>query len=203
MHDILNRNLQYLERRSPALVKHLRGTSPDSSFELIAAESGDWTVKRYSRNGLYHFLHSKIDPRHEARMWTESQRIIMPFLVIIGIGLAYHVFELLKKCGNIEKAYLVEPDAGVFYTAMRIHDFSSLIQNASIQFFIGAPLSAIEKTLTTSLVQQFSCHVFSPLISAYPDMYNPVRELIEKHLCALRLREGDGIESLLKQMGTP
>jgi len=144
-------------------------------------------------------------------MWTENQRIVMPRLVIMGVGLAYHVFQLLKSCRNLESAYLIEADESIFQLAMRVHDLSSLIQNTSIHFFIGSPLSDIENGLVTDLVQPFSFHIFSPIVSLYPDIYNPVRELIEKHLCALRLKEqdgeapdrlsfADGVANLLKQM---
>lgn len=201
MHDILKRNLHYLERRSQKLADCLREISTAPSLELITAESGDLTARKYSRDGLYHFLHSRINPKREARMWSESQRVKMPCLVIIGIGLAYHIFELLEKCGNIENAYLIEADQRIFHLAMKVHDFSNLMQNSSIHFLIGAPLSVIETTLSTSLVQPFSFHIFSPIVSLYKDIYNPVRELIEKHLYALRLREGDGVENLLNQMG--
>ena len=211
MHDLLNQNLQYLEGRSQNLADRLRGISPDPSLALITAESGDWTARKHSLDGSYQFLHSRIDPRQEARMWTENQGIVMPRLVIIGIGLAYHVFELLKSCRNIKSAYLIEADESIFRLAMRVHDLSSLIQNTSIHFFIGSPLSDIENGLVTDLVQPFSFHIFSPIVSLYPDIYNPARELIEKHLCALRLKEqggetpdrlsfAEGVANLLKQM---
>ena len=202
MHDILNQNLQYFERRSQTLADRLKIISPDPSLELITAESGDLTAKKYSRNGSYHFIHSKKDPRREARMWTENQSIIMPCLVIIGVGFAYHVFELLKKCRNIENAYLIEADERMFQLAMKIHDFSSLIQNTAIHFLIGSQFSVIETSLSTSLVQPFSRHIFSPIVSLYPDIYNPVRELVEKHLCASRLKEENSVENLLNQMST-
>lgn len=201
MHDILKRNLFYLDGRSKTLADRLREISPDPSLELVTAESGDWTARKYSRDGSYQFLHSRINPKREARMWTDSQDNIMPCLVIIGVGLAYHVFELLEKRGYMEKVYLIEADERIFQMAMKVHDFSSLIQNSSIHFLVGYPLSTIEGIFTTSLIQPFSLHIFFPIVSLYPDIYNPIRESIEKHLCALRMREGDGVENLLKQMG--
>jgi len=200
LHDILNQNLQYLGRRSPVLADRLREIGPDPSLKLIAAESGDWTVRKSSRDGTHRFLHSRMDPRHEARMWADSQGVIMPRLVIIGIGLAYHVFDLLKKRGYVENAYLIEADERVFQMAMKVHDISSLVQNSSIHFLIDSPLSAMESIFSTFLTQPFSCHIFSPLVSIYAHKYNPVRESVSKHLCALRMREGDGVKNLLKQM---
>ena len=201
MHDILKRNLLYLAGRSQNLANHLREIRPDPSLELITAASGDWTARKYSRDGSYQFLHSRIDPRLEGRIWAHSQGVIMPRIVIIGIGLAYHVFELLEKRGYMEKVYLIEADERIFQMAVRVNDFSSLMQNPSIHFLVGYPLSAIEEIFTTSLIQPFSFHTYFPIVSLYPDIYNPVSAFIEKHLCALRMSEGDGVENLLKQMG--
>ncbi|MCG6533591.1 MAG: hypothetical protein L7F78_02645 [Syntrophales bacterium LBB04] len=149
-------------------------------------------------------------------MWTEGQRITMPHLVIIGVGLAYHVFEFLKRCGTIEDAYLIEADESIFQLAMKVHDFSSLTRNTSFHFLISSPYSDIERLLSTSLVQPFSYHIFSPAVSLHPDIYHPIIELVEKHLCALRLNESHGattnqgihlslargVEKLLNQMKT-
>jgi hypothetical protein len=216
LHDILNQNLQYLKGRSQNLADRLSEISPDPSLELITAESGDWTARKYSWDGSYRFIHSRIDPRQEARMWTENQRIVMPRLVIIGVGLAYHVRELFNKCGNIEEAYLIEADESIFQLAMRVHDLESLIQNTSIHFLIGSPLSDIENDLVAAFVHPFSCHIFLSITSLRPDIYHPIIESVEKRLCALRLRAGDeetsirgacssfarGIENLLGQMST-
>ena len=191
MHDILNRNLQYLEKRSQALANRLREMNPDPSFELLTAASGDLTARKYAEDGSYRFLHSRIDPKQEARMWTDSQRFVMPCFVIVGIGLGYHVLDLLKKCAYIENAYLIEVDERIFQLAMKVNDFSSLMQNPSIHFLLGYPLSSIEKTFSTSLVQPFSCHIFLPVTSLHPDIYHPIIESVEKRLYALRLRVGD------------
>jgi hypothetical protein len=201
LHDILNKNLQYLERRSQDQANRLKIINPDPFLELITAESGDLTAKKYSQDGSYRFLHSKIDPQEEARIWIDSQRIIMPRLVILGVGLAYHAFELLKKIGNMETAFLIEADERVSRLAMSVNNFSDLLQNSSVHLLIGCPVSVIETTLTASLVSPFSFHIFSPITFLYPDIYNPVIEFIKKHLCELRLSEGDGgIERLLNQM---
>ena len=204
MHEILNRNLCYLEKRSQALANRLGEMSPDTSLELTNAASGDLTAIKYSGDGSHHFLHSRIDPRREAKIWTDNQCVIMPSLVIIGIGLAYHVFELLKRCGTVEKAYLVETDEGLFRLAMMVHDFSSLMQDTSVHFLIGASLlPSIPAIISTTLAQPFSCHVFPPVVSSSPDIYKSVRYLVEKHLCALRLAEDGGVERLLNQLGAP
>ena len=218
MHEILNKNLVHHENTSQALVQRLRRISPDPSLELLTAQSGDWTARKHFQNGSQHFLHSRIDPRIEAILWAESQYIILPHIVIIGIGLAYHVFEILKKCGNIESAYLIEADERIFQMAMRVHDFSSLFQNTSINFLIGFPFPDIVRFLETSLIQPFSYHVFLPAVSLYSDTYNSVRKLIDMHLWKLRTKEGadentsiqnnsisfaKGVETLLYQMSAP
>lgn len=215
MHNILKKNLHYLEKRYPSLAKHLRGTSPDSCLELVTAESGDLTARKFSPNESYRFLHGRIDPKEEARMWAEGQLAVMPRLVVIGIGLAYHVFELLKKCDTPESAYFIEADEQIFRLAMEIHDFSWLLKNTSIHFFVGYSRPALKKFFTTSLMQPFSCHIFLPVVSLYPDTYNRIIEYFEKRLCELRLAEEDGccrpnhlsfprgVERLLHQITIP
>jgi len=192
----------------------LREINPDTSLELITAGSGDWTVRKNYLDGSHRFLHSSIDPREEARVWTGSQRVILPSLIIIGVGLAYHVFELLQNCKNFENVYLIEADERLFQLAMKVHDFSSLIHNASVHFLIAPPLTHIEKIFSTSITQPFSCHIFFPVVSSCLTIYNPIKELIEMHLYTIRLRKQDddtpdylpfpkGVEYLLDRLSTP
>lgn len=212
MDDLLNRNLHYLGRRSQNLANRLRGITSDTAHEVMAAESGDLTARNYAGDGSYRFLHSRIDPLQEARVWTDNQRIVMSHIVIIGIGFAYHVRELFSKHGNIEEAYLIEADEQLFQLALRVHVFSDIILNPRIHLLIGSPLSAIKTILTASLRKPFSYHIFFPIVSISPDIYNPLIIFIERHLLTLRLKEGDtrknhqslakGVENLLNQMST-
>lgn len=216
MHDIWETNLRCLENRSQILAKRLSAIRPDSSLELITAESRDWTAKKYFPNGSHRFIHSRIDPKKEAKLWLQSQDIIMPRLVILGVGLGYQVFELFKKYEAIENAYLIEADEKIFRLALTVHDFSSLIQNTCVHFIVGEPFSVVAKKLLTSLIQSFSCHLVSGAVSSCPDRYTPVRKVVERHLYALRLREkngetstqgqrlavAQGVEHLLNQMRT-
>ncbi len=201
MYDILNQNLQYLEKKSQDLANRLREIEPDPSIELLTAVSGDLTARKCYQDGSYQFIHSTIDPRQEARMWVHSQRIMMPCLVIIGIGLAYHAFELFKKCGSIEKAYLIETDERIFQLALTVHDFSDIIRNPAVHLLAGYPFPVIEKILAAALMKPFSCHIFSPVVSLHAELYSPLIEFIQNRLCNLRLKEEDGgVEYLLNQM---
>lgn len=216
MRDIRNGNLRNLKNKLQALPTCREKMVPDTSLQLVTAKSGDVTLKKNSGNQCHHFIHSNRDPRQEARLWVDNQRLIMPDLVIMGIGLGYHIFELLKRCEKIENAYLIEADERMFQLAETVHGFSGLADNAAIHFLIGQPLSNIAAKLTQSLVHPFSCHIFSPIVSLYPGKYHPVRKWVEKHLCSLRLsKRGDtppartdrltfarGIESVLYQMST-
>jgi len=47
----------------------------------------------------------------------------MDFLVMIGIGMGYHVEELMQRT-NVKQLYIWEPDKDVFYCAMHIIDLS-------------------------------------------------------------------------------
>nr|MBC8360188.1 motility associated factor glycosyltransferase family protein [Candidatus Desulfatibia profunda] len=208
--------MRCLENRSQILAKRLSAIRPDPCLELTAAESGDWTAKKHFPNEAHRFIHSRIDPKKEAKLWLQSQDLIMPCLVILGVGLGYQVFELFKNCRSPEHAYLIEADEGLFRLALTVYDFSSLIQNTRVHFIVGEPFSVVAKRLLTSLIQSFSCHLVSGAVSSCPDRYTPVRKLVEKHLYALRLREKNGetstrgqrlavvqgVEHLLNQMRT-
>ena len=208
--------MRCLESRSQILAKRLSAIRPDPCLELITAESGDWTAKKHFPNGPHRFLHSRIDPKKEAKMWLQSQDLILPRLFILGVGLGYQVFELFNNCRSPEHAYLFEADEEIFRLALTVHDFSSLIQNTRVHFIVGEPFSVVAKKLLTSLIQSFSCHLVSGAVSSCPDRYTPVRKLAERHLYALRLREkngetstwgkrldvAQGVEHLLNQMRT-
>mgnify|MGYP001609349524 CR=1 FL=1 len=63
-------------------------------------------VVRHGRS----YIHSAINPRDEARLWAEKLSKKGKVFLIFGLGLAYHVVELLKHVDEEAKLLIYEPD---------------------------------------------------------------------------------------------
>jgi hypothetical protein len=61
------------------------------------------------------------------------------FIVIFGIGLGYHLFEIVRKYSNIEKIIVIEKDIGCFKKLVENIDIVSWIDSRSIKLIIGCP----------------------------------------------------------------
>lgn len=65
-----------------------------------------------------------------------------------GIGLGYHIFEFLKlSLNSVRNMVVIEKDPVIFLQALKIHDFSSLIEDSNFYFFVGLQFSEMVPAL--------------------------------------------------------
>lgn len=91
-------------------------------YELEETNSGHATVKLKDEDGFY-YLHSNVDPVCEAKALVA--RYLSPekdHYLVYGIGLGYHVRELLSSGGYL-KVTVYESDLRMIRTALAYHDF--------------------------------------------------------------------------------
>lgn len=183
--------MQALGLRNGALVNRLMRASPDSSLELIRAESGELTVRRHIGEDAYRFIHSRANPGREARTWLNCQNLSERTIVILGLGLTYHVRALLKRRKDWQQLCLIEADESLFRLALEVSDLSDIIGSTAVRLLVGSDLRAIEQILPHDLQSSFSYHIFLPVTSLHPEFYQLVIRALEKHLYGIRLNGDD------------
>lgn len=180
-------NMQSLGSRNRILTDRIKGLAPDGSLELITAESGAPTIRQDIGKDASHFIHSRINPVKEAQHWAQHQNIQKKSIVILGFGVGYHVFELIKMQPHSGAIHIIEADESLFRLALSLSDFSSIIDSEHIHFLVGQDIIFLEQILSSSLLKPFSYHIFLPAISLYRQFYANVVSLLDELLFRSRL----------------
>jgi len=182
--------LKLLRSKNRNLADLFKDMAPDSSLESIRTDSGSLTVRRNMGGGIYRYIHSMVDPEREARIWTDCQFVQNGNTVILGYGLGYHVLEFLKRYKNIKPVYLVEADESLFRLALEVSDLSKVMDIVNVHFLIGQDVDSVKQTLSDSLDNLFTYHVFLPATSLYPEFYSSVIRILDDSLLKMRLTAG-------------
>ena len=204
--------MEILSEKDRALARSVRDTEPNGSFEILRTESGHFTVRQHAKDGTYRFIHSRVDPKKEAENWLSYQKVDKNHAVILGIGLAYHVAELLNTFPDCKDIHLVEADLQLFRLTMESEDLSNILSDAKVNLYAGQDLQAFEQTVSKVLSESFSYHSFLPAMSLHPEFYNSIIRKLDRHLYKTRFHGGDreecknilplagGVKALLNEM---
>ncbi|NBF40859.1 MAG: DUF115 domain-containing protein [Spirochaetes bacterium] len=135
------------ERNAAALGRHLQArleTAGEPAAELELVDAGDDEVTaRYA--GRY--LHARREPsRRPRRTFTPDWVRDHPIVVFFGFGLGYEVEAFLAE-PEAEVAVVVEPDAGLFRTALERRDLTAVLDSPKAVFLVDAEPDALAMVL--------------------------------------------------------
>ncbi|HUB24833.1 MAG TPA: 6-hydroxymethylpterin diphosphokinase MptE-like protein [Tepidisphaeraceae bacterium] len=132
----LLKNLAALWVNDHALAAELEALPEPAEYPTEIAQSGEATLSRPSATGKTIYLHSRFQPRDEARRLVASLKAQgKSAFYILGLGLGYHL-EALMDCSGEESIFAVfEPDLRTIWTALMRLDVSPLIRKGRLMFF--------------------------------------------------------------------
>ncbi len=115
---LYNKNLEVLKKKDPGLALRVGPLADSLGTEIVSAKNGQAVPRVRSIN-----LHSVYDPTKEAIQTVAhfSQEVKGP-VVVLGLGFAYHVLELLKKAQG--KIIVIEPSMDLFRTFLKSVDIT-------------------------------------------------------------------------------
>lgn len=81
-----------------------------NEFLVEKSKNGDYTIKAKKR-----YLHSKYDPRKEAKIFVENNKGILnkKNIIIYGLGLGYHIEEIIRISNGNSKIYVIELNTNI------------------------------------------------------------------------------------------
>lgn len=142
---MIDSNIQSLYKRLPYLLDYT--VKEDSLLEIVPSKKGDPTA---IYNKLY--LHSKYDPVKEAvKIAKELEKSNL--IIIGGFGLGYHVEEIVKQQPD-STIVVFEPNMDLFMEAMKLKDFSFLINSKNVYFLISQNIQTIKDFLVPRLIKK-------------------------------------------------
>ncbi len=141
---IFEKNLSALRRLHPEFLlpdeDHETADDTENTLEVVQAATGDPTAKS---KGV--FLHSKLDPRREARRFI-LQRAKGGCVVFFGFGLGYYVEEFLAV-NRHGVAVVVEPDPALFRLALTVRDLTAMFESPGFNLVLDAEPDALTMVL--------------------------------------------------------
>ncbi len=115
--DILKQNLALLRRQDPDLAARIEQAEP-AALAWSASKAGPLTAS-LMHNDRALWLASRYDPAKEAARLVEGiEHEKSACVVVLGMGLGYHVAELAKDMGPRGVLIVFEPDTGVWRAVM-------------------------------------------------------------------------------------
>lgn len=141
MEDIYNKNIDALNKHSTRLVKRLDGVECGQNVFCEKTAKGIWTAYVRTPAGANVPLHSRIDPKAEAKRWAES---IKPeknhVYIVLGAGMGYHIDALLAKIKRSKascKVLVIEKDIELFKALLLHRDMRRHFRGREVLFSVA------------------------------------------------------------------
>jgi len=150
--------------------------SVDWHLELIMAKNGQYSLRMRTEEGTVKTLHSLYDPQAEARTMVEAFHYNgSGLLVVLGLGLGYHVVELCEKFPSAN-IIVVEMLSDIYEAAKKHGSISGLPDR--VAFIVGRSthelLGEIMEIQGRPGMSPISVFSFSPVVSTFNQYYDHI-----------------------------
>lgn len=139
--ELLRANLAALARHETA-ARAVEGVEPYGDDAVAVAKNGDPVVTLDGR-----LLHSRYDPREEARRQLGDHVDPLATFVLLGSGLGYTALELLPRLTGENRLYWVEQDARLFRTLLERVDVTEVLAHPGCHVLVAPAAEALYWTL--------------------------------------------------------
>lgn len=155
-------------------------TDTVNNLEVVQARSGRASLKVEGADGALKTLHSTYDPEAEAKSLVDAFRFNgKGMLIVLGLGLGYHVAELSRKYPGAE--ITVVEALPEIYELSKEHGPEI---SGDVQYVKGLSpdeaLREISKLQMQYGIKPLSVFTLSSAVSAFPDYYRPILDALNK-----------------------
>ena len=183
----LEENLTLLKAKDPVLARLVSGIIPSGAYEVSESKSGPMTLSRRYPDQSRKFLHSAYNPRQEAERFIDNcQPGEASNFLITGMGLGYHILELIQRVGPSARILVFEKDAEVFRLALECNDMSPVITHPGISFHVERSLAEVVQVMEndrTGFILNGHCPItFKPLVNCELSYYSDLGRQVDKIL---------------------
>ncbi len=136
--DIYRKNLAVVGKRDPSLAQLLEQLEVPPSYRVEPSRDGDPTLIITTPEGKQKVIHSKYSPQEEASRLISSLDLASEVnLILLGLGLGYHIDHLNRHGVGEYNLYLVEPDPALFKCAISARDLSPFLESPRTTLLVG------------------------------------------------------------------
>lgn len=145
-------------------------------FEVLETKENNKTLKI---NGV--LLHSKYSPVNEAKAFLNKNVQIYEGkknIVVYGIGLGYHISELLNRINIDSRVYIFDVDDEIVKFALEIGVLKRILDDSRVTIYKGNSENFFNSFANKmKLVEDIL--IFKPSLNTLPDRFNILKEIIK------------------------
>ncbi len=136
--DILSKNLSLLKSLHPKAYEIINSTQSSLEYEVSLSQSGYPTLSHLNAKGSKKHLLSKYDPIREANRFIGSLGASdATNFIVVGMGLGYHITELIKATSEHSKIVVIENDMHLARLAFEANDQEQLLTHPGLTFIFS------------------------------------------------------------------
>jgi len=140
-----------------------------SYLDTELSKSGEWILKKHGK-----YLHSKYNPSKEAEKFSQ-QLINAETVVLFGLGLGYHLFELIKLRPNCN-ILVIEPND--FFLTIFKKRYPIFLETNKVSFYTNPSsedLFEFFRSLGINQLKKIKICQIKSLIESFPQQYATVK----------------------------
>jgi spore maturation protein CgeB len=146
----------------------------------VETKKGMPSLKMRAEDGTIKTVHSLYDPESEARTMVEAFQFDgRGLLVVLGLGLGYHVVEFIRRYPDAE-IVVVEASSGIYELARE----QGRLPEDNIRFITGSSPEDVLKEITGHQmkdgIKPLAVFALSPVVSAFSSYYQPIFNALKK-----------------------
>ncbi|MFH1089957.1 MAG: glycosyltransferase, partial [Pseudomonadota bacterium] len=129
-------------------------------------------------------FHSRVDPEKEAEGLVSHVLVKQDnIIVVLGLGLGYHLRALLKRLPEAACLVVIEAEAGILRAALKYMDLSGLLAHPGLHLLAGlTPEETLKRVTALRLKSAWRDIIVwghPPSLRARPEFYGPLRRDLE------------------------
>jgi len=174
----------------PELARRVASLQPEGRIEVTISDTGEPTAVMRLKDGGQKRLHSRRDPRRDADLWVQTiHHETFQATALLGLGLGYPLEEFLKIHHEATKCvWCFESSLEVFKAMLSWRDWTPILQNPNIRFFVGVDEFEFRRLASGGfqqvIVDGIDIHEYPPSIQCDPAWYDErkinIRDLIRQ-----------------------
>jgi len=208
--SIYEKNLAAFRKLNPPLAQAIT-IQTDGNSRTQETRSGQLTLI-YRYQGQEFFLHSRFNPEAEAEKIIQKSNLQADHIIIFGIGLGFHVKQVLMRKGQYSRVLVIEPDLEIVKHSLKFLNWDTILPRQDFFFFFGKDLNlltaVIEKFIDMVSFDTLEVIDFPPEKRFHGPFFSAAKELIDNEIRTLlydfktRLAEDAMVPSnVLKNLG--
>lgn len=135
--SFLDRNLASLKKKDPALFDKISPLKGSNSYAVTQSRSGLPSLIHVDEAGNKKQIESNYDPASDASRYFRGREIDNSInFIVMGLGLGYQAFEIIRNVSRQAKIYIFEKDPELFALAIREIDFTLIFEHPGVRLFV-------------------------------------------------------------------